>query len=202
MTYKFNEKAGRYIDSKGKFVPRKKVLKDVQNEASRLKLKLKQHGENLVKGTIDTVEFMAKMSEDIKSSHIRTGTIGAGGKERLKAGHYGIIGNNLRTEFNLLGNFINQIDAKELSDKEIIARSQLYAQSCVEAFYQTELYDRKKTGVIRAKRELDANANHCPDCLNYATNGLYIPLSEIVPPGHKCRCRGNCRCRIIYEKIK
>lgn len=139
------------------------------------------------------------MAEQIKASHIRLGVFGAGGKDAMTPQHYGQIGRVLRDEFAYLRNFGEAIAAGELNESQVMRRAELYATSSRLSFFAVEKQARQKSGVKLAKRSLDSQARHCEDCLRHSTNGLWIPISEIVSPGSRCRCRNRCKCQIAFK---
>jgi hypothetical protein len=47
------------------------------------------------------------------------------------------------------------------------------------------------------RRKLDAQAQHCEDCMQYAARGV-VPIGSVPLPGQRCACGSRCRCRVEY----
>lgn len=199
MPVKFDQRTGRYRGESGRFVSRADVLRIVDEETARGQVRLRAIARLLVSKRIDIPEFQTRMAEQIKSSHIRLGLLGAGGKEAMTPQHYGTIGFNLRDEFKYLRNFGKAIAAGELDESQVMRRAELYAESSRLSFFAVEKQARQRAGVKLAKRSLDPQAKHCSDCLRHSTDGQWVPISEIVPVGSRCRCRNRCKCQIVFK---
>lgn len=201
MPVKFDKRTGRYRNESGRFISRADVLRMVEEETARGQVRLRAIARLLVSKRIDVPEFQARMAQQIKSSHIRLGLLGAGGKDAMTSQHYGQIGRGLRDEFSYLRNFGEAIAAGELTESQIMRRAELYSMSARLSFFAVEKQARQRAGVRLAKRDLDPQARHCDDCLKHSTNGRWVPISEIVPVGSRCRCRNKCRCSIFYQGL-
>ena len=197
--FEFERTSGRYRDlSSGKFVGRGVILRHVDRQSNFLSRTLQLHAIALTEGQISLGEFQRRMMHDLKRSHIRLAALGSGGKLGLNNRIYGASGQRLKEEYGYLRNFVRAIHKGELSSSQIINRARLYGKSSKSAFHKAEQIKRAENNAVWGWRRLDPNANHCPECPNYATKG-YVLLSQIVPIGFQCSCRGNCRCSIVYK---
>jgi len=200
MSITFNPNTGRYRNSKtGRFASRADVLKLVDTESARLKVRLQGHTRLLLSEKISLSDWESRMAESIKESHLRMTMLGAGGKNRVANAHFGAVGSSLRSEYRYLHLFANQISRGELTSKRILSRAGTYAASTRKSFYKGEQISRAIAGVKLAKRDLDPMARHCSDCLRHSTNGEWLPIEMVVVPGHRCQCGGHCRCSIYYK---
>jgi hypothetical protein len=196
----FNPKSGRYRNEQtGRFVSRTEVLKLVDTETARLKVRLQGHTRLLLAEKITLSDWESRMAETIKESHLRMVMLGAGGKSRVTNAHFGAVGASLRSEYKYLHRFAAQISRGELTPRQILSRAAMYAASTRKSFYKGEQISRVIAGVTLAKRDLDPLARHCPDCLRHSTNGEWLPIEMVVVPGHRCQCGGRCRCSIYYK---
>lgn len=202
MAYLFVNNNGQYRDSRsGRFVSRRVIIQETEKETARLKTRLQGHTRLLLNEKITLREWEKRFAESLKESHIRMSALGAGGKDRLTNSHFGSIGGILRQEYRYLNRFAKQIKKGNFSEKYILNRASLYANSTRRSFYKGEQIARAIAGVKYARRILDPQAQHCVECPMYSTPG-YVPIEEIVPPGQACRCGGKCRCRIIYRSVE
>lgn len=195
----YDPSAGRYRDKSGRFVSFVKIEALANQEIARTKLKLRNLTKNLYDGKIDLSQWETRFATELKNSHIRLTILAQGGKKRTALNHYGIAGRKLREEYAFLNNFANQIYQGKVSDKEALNRAQLYAQSAAQTFYESHNSAKIREGFTEAKRTLSSNANHCPDCPGYSTNGNWIAIALVVPKGKQCACRGRCQCIVEYR---
>lgn len=199
----FNSKTGRYRNSEtGRFVSRADVLKLVDTEVARLKVRLQGQSRLLISEKISLSEWEKQMAETIKESHLRMTILGAGGKGRVSNAHFGAVGAALRREYGYLHLFANQIARGELTPAQILSRSGSYAASTRKSFYKGEQLSRAIAGVKLAKRDLDPQSRHCSDCVRYSTRGKWLPIETVIVPGHTCQCGGRCRCSISYKIVE
>lgn len=199
--YKYEKSTGQFRNLKtGRFAPLSDVETAIDTEVFTLQNKLGQHGADYADKRIDLSTFQARMATDIKDSHIRMGAMGAGGHKRLNRRTYGLIGGRLSNEYTqYLYKFGQDLNNKDYSREYIIRRSKLYARSPRQSFHAVRHVTRIQDGAKEAKRVLDPNANHCPECPGYQTFGQWVDASFVFPPGRNCSCRGNCKCTVVYR---
>ncbi|MGL5926364.1 hypothetical protein [Chroococcidiopsis sp.] len=197
----YARKVGKYRDDNtGRFVSRDRILRLVDEEVARLATRMKAHARNLTAGNIDLPTFQQRAVEDLKLSHVRMAILGSGGKSLTTSAQYGATGRLLREQYNYFDGFARDLAAGKLTKAQAIQRASLYGASTRSAFHQSEKIARGREGFKLASRVLDAGAQHCPSCLRYSTNGLFVPIEQIISPGVNCECRFRCRCRIEWKK--
>ncbi len=195
---RYNTKTGDYTDDRGQKVSKAQILKLTEKEQRILERKLDRTTQNLINNRIDAFEWERQVQQDLKQSHLKMVALGAGGKDNITPRHRGQVGAALRQEYNRLFDFRKQIQAGEISDKQMLWRTKSYARSIKQSYYRSEQLTRAQNGATLAKRTLDVNAKHCPECPTYATKG-FVPIEQVVPPGVRCSCRGNCKCTVVYR---
>lgn len=200
MPITYDRRAGSYRGENGRFVARAEVLRLLDGEAARLEVRLRGHARLLTTNRISLSEFQARMAEDLKLSHLRSAALGSGGRKGLSNRHFGKVGQELKEQYQFLRGFGDAIAAGELSEAQILARAKSYGISTRTAFFEAEKITRQENGFNLGKRTLDPQASHCPDCLRYSTNGQWVPIEQIVPPGVNCQCRGRCRCSVAFKR--
>ncbi len=170
---------------------------EIQNKRS--KTYLEKQAKRLVNREISLSQFQTIMTEELKRSHLRMGLLASGGKDGISKAGYGATGQRLKEEYSYLRNFVNAIARGELTEPRIIYRAGLYGLSSAAAFYKSEQISRIENGAVLAKRSLDPQAQHCPDCPALSTNGQWLPIEQVTPPTRNCVCRSRCRCIIQYR---
>lgn len=197
MAIYFDSKAGRYRDSKGRFVAFARIIGLVNLEQKLLEAKAERLAEELVAGKITPFQFQWAMQREIKPAIIRMAVLGHNGQPMDEAA-WGAVGQFVRQEYSYLRRFTQQIIAGELTQGQIVARAKLYAGSTKRMYERARKRWHYTNGWNEAKRVLDPNAQHCPECPLYATD--WTDIENIVPVGSNCSCGGRCRCQIIYRK--
>lgn len=196
----YDRSVGQYRNEQGRFVPRATILRLVDEESSRLATRMKAHARLLTNGSIDLPEFQRRAAAEIKMSGIRMGIFASGGRSQTSTGAYGSIGLLLRSQYQYLANFAQDLQIGKLTKEQAIARAGMYGGSSRVIFHQVEKVTRNFEGFTLAKRVLDAGSNHCPECIQYQTGDRYVPIEDIVPIGARCSCFSRCRCLIVYLK--
>lgn len=202
QTVTYDRVSGRYRGSDGKFVSRATVLRLVDQESDRLATRMKAHARLLTDGRIDIPEFQKRAAEDLKLSAIRSTILGSGGRSLTSSAAYGSTGRLLREQYQFLSGFARDLADGKLSKAQAIARAASYGPSTKTAFHAAEKIAKRRENFIEAIRDLDAAAKHCSSCLRYSTNGLWIPIEQVVMPGVNCECFHYCRCRVRFRKRK
>ena len=200
MTITYNPKAGRYVGSDGKFVSKAVVDNLLDQEQARAEVRLKGLTRLLIEQQIDLAEWQSRTAQTIKEANVRELTLAAGGKDRLTSRHYGAAGYQLQQQYKYLDNFARQLYAGNVTEKQAIRRSGLYAQSVRITFSRSEQLSREAEGFTEAKRSLDPQAQHCNSCLKHSTNGRWVLASRVTPAGLNCECGQWCRCRVSYRR--
>lgn len=194
----YNRANGRYRDSEtGQFVPRERVLLEVDREITQAKVRLQGVTRLLASDKLSIDEWQVRMAQTIKDSHLRMSALGAGGTQQLSARHFGYAGQQLRTEYEALVGFAEDLKAGKLTAEQALKRAAMYGESTALSFHRSEQVTKDRDG-FEAKRSLDPGAQHCDSCIGYATD--WVSASEIIPPGTACECRRRCRCIVVYRR--
>jgi hypothetical protein len=163
-------------------------------------------GMQVGQGVLRVQDWQTLMRREIKDEYVRQYLVGRGGLAQMTPRDWGIIGHMLRTQYQFLDNFAQDVAAGRLSPAQIVARARLYIYSAqqarerarTEAFGmpvlpaypgdgQTECVTHCRCNWIinpvqdgwEAQWRLDPAAESCHDCPINA--GLWNPL--FVPSG-------------------
>jgi hypothetical protein len=200
---RYERSLGQFRGQNGRIVGRAKVLSLVDEEAARLSVRAQALARLLTAGKIAISDFQERLAVALKLSHLRMTTLAAGGREGLTQRHYGRVGYELRTQYEFLHGFGQDLEAGKYDKAEdIVRRAGMYGASSRTAFFESEKLTKEMEYFNEAKRDLDPQSKHCPSCLRYSTNGLWRPITQVIAPGVQCECRSKCKCRILYRKRK
>jgi hypothetical protein len=194
----YSKKSGRFRDlTTGQFVPRSRVLLEVDREIERTSVRLQGIVRLLASEKVDLPEFQIRFAEELKIANLRMAAFGAGGRSQMNASQFGHVGQKLKQEYGFLDGFAQDLADGRLSIAQALNRAAMYAESTAQAFHRAEQQTKARDGFL-GKRSLDVGANHCASCPAYATDG-YVPANQIVPVGVNCECRRRCRCFIVWK---
>ena len=200
MAFVFDGRLGNYRNTDtGQVTGRDDLLAIVSRDILATRRKMGELATQLNEEIITLTDFQRGMIAELKGSHIRAATLAAGGRDGLNNRILGGTGRRLRQEYDALKQFVLKIERGEQSDRQILARAKSYARSALVSFSNAELITKADNGAVTARRNLDPEAEHCPECPLYDTGGEFIPIEDVVPIGVRCTCRAGCKCRITYR---
>lgn len=195
--WSYDQKSGRYRDERGRFLSKASMAKLVDARIDRLDANLRRYTRMLSDGSITLEQWQGSVREAIKSAHIQAAIIGYGGKEKMGSVEFGRIGQRLRLEYAYLQGFVRDLLDGRVSAPMALARIGLYAQSVRGSYWQGSEMREQQRGFSLMRRKLDAQAQHCQDCMDYSARGI-VPIGSLPLPGQRCACRARCRCSIEY----
>lgn len=191
--------SGRYRGSNGRFLSAKAVEALVDSRIGKLDATLRRYTRMLIDGVITIDQWQGSVREALKSAHIQAAIIGHGGRNGMGNKEYGRVGQKLRQEYSYLQNFARDLLDGRVSAAMAIARIGLYAENVRSSYWEGSSLRQEKQGYSLMRRILDAQAQHCQDCLDYASRGL-VPIGSLPLPGQRCACRARCKCRVEYKR--
>lgn len=199
MSLTFDAASGRYRDSAtGRYLSEQAVRRVVDQIADGASERLAALSRQMLAGELSLAEWQAGAMRTIKLAHVATATIAHGGQARMTFGHYGSVGQDIRSHYQFLRGFAEQIASGEqpLTDG-LIARARQYGQASRVTFERAYGQDQQRRGFQSCRNILGA-AEHCAQCREQTARG-WVPAGSLVPIGSRT-CRGNCRCRIAYSR--
>lgn len=199
--WQWDDTSKRYRDSAtGRYISFRQVLplRDAFVEAQ--KSEIDRLAGKLVKGEIDTAEWVREFKGVMRTTYKNEYALGIGGRNNMTARDYGIVGQQLRGQYAHLYKFAEQIDGGNLTEGQIRMRSRMYVDSSRQAFerghamsmggIQLPHYPGDGSTQCRSNCQCaweiqDAGdhweafwrlgyAEHCPDCVAYSEQ--YKPL--------------------------
>jgi len=195
--WSYDRNTGRYRDEKGRFLSQASVEKLVDGRIDKLESSLKRITNMLNSGNITLDQWEGSIREAIKGAHIQAAIVGHGGKGNMGSGEYGRIGQRLRSEYAYLQRFALDLLGQRVSPAMALARIGLYARSVRSTYWEGTAIRQQDQGYSLIKRVLDAQAQHCQSCVDYAARGI-VPIGTVPMPGIRCECRSRCRCSVLF----
>lgn len=193
----WNEAAGRYVDSSGKFVPFSTIRDEMDNVVKASQSRIEQLSQALVDKSISISEWQTGMMEQIKMSQIASMVSANGGWAQMTPSDWGFAGSQIKPQYEYLQNFANQIESGEQAlDGRLLMRADMYGDAARSSFEETRRRSEQANGMNFERRVLGA-ADHCPDCLEYAAEG-WQPIGTLPEIGDSA-CLTNCYCTFEYS---
>lgn len=197
--WSYDRNAGRFRDEKGRFLSEKGVESLVNGRIDKLDSQLRRFTRMLADGALTLDQWQGSVREAIKAAHLQAAIIGHGGRSGMGAAEYGRIGQKLRQEYAYLQGFARDLLEQRVSPAMALARIGLYAESVRSSFWEGTSIRKEQQGFGLMQRVLDPGAQHCEDCIAYASRGI-VPIGSLPLPGQRCACRARCRCTVRYSR--
>ena len=198
--YRYNPATGRYINAKGRFVPRKVIRGELDLILDGLTARMDLISQGLRNGSIGIGEWQIEMMSLIKTTHLTSGAYYAGGWHNMTQADFGLVGSQVRKEYGFLQKFAIQIEnGKQPLDGTLARRARQYGQAGRKSFYEFADKDLKAQGFTQKRSRLTP-ADHCEGCVREAGKSwVAIDDKNFVPIGLR-DCRSNDRCFMEYRK--
>ncbi len=153
--------------------------------------------QDLLARRISLEQWELSVAATIKDAHIANGIFGAGGVENVTQSMYGEIGSRIKQEYNYLHGFTQEIADGKLSEAQIAARLNMYANDAYGSYADTERALNMGNGMTEERAILSGDAAHCEDCIARAALG-WQPIGTLDDIGDT-QCGSNDRCYFEYQ---
>lgn len=187
----------RYVDS-GRYVSREAMLSLTRRSIEASRREVTALGQALINKQITLEDWQRQTATRLRSLHMRNALLARGGADRMRPQDYLQVGRTLKEEYRYLRNFAQDINNGSLSQAQFIARLAMYSDRGRVSFDKSEQDVFQEQGYLYMQRFL-GNANHCPECPEYASRGIQ-PIGTLPLPTEACRCRAHCKCTVRYYK--
>ncbi len=199
LPYRWNEAAGRYISSTGRFVPLSTVKAELESMITASAVKMDMLSLGLKNGTTSLAEWQMGMEQEIKASQIASAAAAKGGWAQMTQSDWGWVGSRVKEQYKYLRNFSAEIaSGKQKIDGRLLVRAKQYIQSSRATYEEMRRrYARINKGAVEERRVLGP-AEHCephgstPGCVELADKG-WQPMGTLPAIG-AATCRMFCKC--------
>lgn len=197
----------RYRDSKA-FAPMEAVRSLAAKYRDSQRLELVRVGVEYGYGSLSLTQAQKKSAEILKSIHLAEMITALDKQSDLKgADLFLLVARNLKKQYysgidpiskERFG--LNRLWAEVASGtskKSLESRLAAFGRSSKETYWGTKTELGKLKGLKMARRVL-GNAEHCPECREYASRG-WEAIANTILPSVACRCGTNCKCTLVYK---
>jgi hypothetical protein len=196
----FIKELGRYRDlSTGQFIAESTLVGLMEDYSGNfLEPALVSLTQRMLDGTLSIADWQVRFAQALKDAYLTAAMIGRGGRAMMTWADYGSVGGRLRMEYKFLDQFAQEIKLGLLSENQILARARLYAQSLRTAYWNGVRARNLATGTKTKERRVLHPAEHCVDCVGYASQG-WVPIGTLPSPGLGSECLHHCKCTMEFE---
>lgn len=197
--YGWNEVAHRYYDAEtGRFVPQSEIRNALENLIDQSGLNMNALTQSLQDGKISLADWQTGMMREIKLTHTASAALANGGWGQMTQADWGATGQLIREQYDYLRNFAKEIaNGTQPFDGRMLVRADMYADASNGTYWEIDKRSHLAQGYDLGRRVLESGADHCDDCLEYASEG-WMPIEEIPEIGNS-QCLTRCRCEIEYK---
>src|SRR5436190_21399573 len=142
-------------------------------------------------------EFFYQTRDEIDAMNLAVSAIAFGGVNVAQAADYARVQSLIDEQINYFYNFAIQIRAEKVSEAMIAARLGMYALAGFGVYQNSRVYGEHDAGMVVYRRLLGA-ADHCDDCVEYASRSWQIIGS--LPRIGDSVCRARCHCHFEFSK--
>lgn len=197
MTFKWDPRAQRYRDGRGRFVPRTQVVGALEKTLEKTRRRLQEVALDLRAGNLTVGRWQQATRALVKDLHLYSGALAKGGWDQMSPADWGRLGPRLKAQYQYLDRFAAQVASGEVPlDGRFLQRVDLYGQSGRGTYWKTRGKAQEEGGATEEQSILNP-ADHCEECLSEAARG-WVPIGTLVPIGERI-CKANCKCEFEYR---
>lgn len=199
MAYRWSERTGQYIDSKGRFVSRATVRGSLDAAIQKSGREIRSLTQSLRDGVISLPDWQVRMAVEIKRGHVASAMLAKGGRMQLTPADLGRVGNLIREQYAYLRGFALEIEkGKQKLDGTALRRADLYGQSPRHTYHVIDGVEQQRRGMEQERSVLSVS-EHCTGCETEAARG-WVEIGTLVPIGAR-NCLSNCKCSMEYRQV-
>jgi hypothetical protein len=192
--FTWSEKAGRYRDASGRFVPEARVRTGVDVLVTQASDRMRQAAQDLRAGSIDVAAFQAALHRTIREVHIASALAAYGGRNAMTPERWGYVGSKIKRQYQYGRDFVaDVISGKQSMNGRIDVRASMYAEAGRVTFEAVRAREGKRRGFSEERNVLHANES-CSDCIDLTARG-WVESGTLPPVGSR-KCLSRCRCSI------
>lgn len=195
--FTWSERAGRFRDAGGRFVPESKVRDGVDVVCAQASDRASALARDLVDGNISIDAYRDGLFRVIKDVHIASALAAYGGKNAMTPERYGYTGHLIKQQYQYARGMLSDIvSGRQPLDGRLVARAAMYGQAGRQTYTNVKHREEERRGKQEVRNILGV-AEHCDEC-TAATDRGWTDLDKMSLPGSRV-CRTNCKCRLEYR---
>lgn len=205
MSFTWDSTEYQYRDYIGRLVPRPAVRAALDDVLDDVAVEIEAASTELVKAAEEEEEdddnlfllWLSAMEAHIKTSNVVAAMLAVGGLAQLTEETRQATADRIKTQYEFLRDFADEIRDGLGLDERFVARSKMYGRSGTGTFEELTRLGAKLAGYTEERRHL-ASVNPCARCIRYARMG-WQPIGTLPNIGDACECMSNCQCSFEYR---
>lgn len=194
----WNDVAGRYIASNGRFVSQQAVSNALQSTIDQQAKTVANLTTQFKNGGISLAEWRMGMGQAIKTTHLASSALANGGWAQMTQADYGRVGQIVRQQYQYLDRFAQQIaDGTQKLDGTLERRARMYADAGRMTYESAQRAEARIRGYDEERNVRHAQ-DSCAGCLE-ATAAGWVAIGTLPLPGQR-DCVTNCKCTLEQRR--
>ncbi|MEW5857394.1 MAG: hypothetical protein AB1861_08435 [Cyanobacteriota bacterium] len=204
LEFAFDRNAQRYRYTsgagKGQFVSEEAVKNLILKAIALVEKDINTLAQLLIDGKISVATWEQSTALALKCAHAWNYLLGTGGVKGTSNRDRGILGAQLKNQYQYLRGFSQEIINTGMSEAQFRARVQLYVLAARGSFERSRLESHMKSGWNWERRDR-SKLESCQPCVSYELAG-WQPIGTLPNPMQACNCRSRCGCSKRFAKGK
>ena len=199
-TFSWNERAGRFRDASGRFVPEAKVRSGVDAVVDAASQRASNLAKDLREGRINLEQFRDGMFQAIKDVHIASALSAYGGKQAMNESKWGFVGSQIKAQYMYARGMLNDIiSGKQAMNGRLDQRAIMYMEAARTTYETIRLREGLKRGVTQVRNILHAKES-CDQCKGLTGDG-WMDADKMIPIGAR-QCLSRCACTLEMRILR
>lgn len=195
--FTWSERAGRFRDDRGRFVPEARVRSGVDALVDHGAVRASALADGVKDGSLPLAEFQSGMFRIIKDVHVASALAAYGGRDAMTPSRWGTVGNYIKTQYRYARGMTQDVaSGRQAADGRLNVRATMYASAGRVTYETIRAKEQKERGNTEARNILHAQES-CEQCTKIATSG-WMPLDRMVPIGSR-QCLTRCKCTLEFR---
>lgn len=165
-TWRYNRKTRQYESEDGIILSHPQMVSLRDTFSASRKDATVTHSKTMTGGEITLQQWESLMRGELRTAFVDMFVLGRGGRKMMTYSDWGVVGNQLRTQYRYLSGFAQEVATGTMSEAEIANRATLYMEA------STQAYER---GYARA---------------------FGLPTLSQVPGDGRTQCGVRCKCQL------
>lgn len=193
-SYAWDDRLHNFVDlASGHMVKRSVIQNLLRDIVAGTEGRMTTLGRMLAAREITGRQFYELMARETKLATNVATALARGGWQNVTPAQWGANGLRLRGEYGHLREFVQAFERGELSERQIIERAKLYANTAYGRFWELEQAARQVRGATQMRIQTVGDDRVCPICRAEERRG-WQPIGTWHVPLHI-----GCRCDEVYD---
>lgn len=203
--YSYDGDSHRYRSSDtGRYVARRDILGLLNTQINSAEQRWGDLVTAYHEGRISASTWQSTMRDEARRLHSQNRALGVGGWDRMQFGRdWGAVGGRLGGyggDYGRMENLAHGIANGSVSLPQALERVRGYVGNARIQFWEADRDAARQTGRQYEERRRLGSAEHCADCVEYASMS-WQPLGTLYPPGEGSACSTHCRCTLERREV-